>query len=191
MQIIRIILIGFKSIKDLILVKLNPVEYARSLGVEVGNNVRLISIKPGNGTFGSEPYLVKIGDHVTVTGAVQFVTHDGGVWVFREKEPDIDVFGQIKVGNNVFIGYGAVLMPGVTIGNNVVIGAMSVVTKDVDDDCVVAGVPAKKIYDLNEYYQIVSKKKENIRDFGKDEKREYLLNKFGSISEGVARAPWP
>ncbi len=119
MRLFRLI----KSLLDLYRVKKYPIDYARSLGVTVGDDCRFISIRSGMGTFGSEPYLINIGDHVTIAGNVQFVNHDGGVWVFRDKEPDIDVFGPIVIGDNVFIGYGAIIMPSVTIGSNCVIGA--------------------------------------------------------------------
>ena len=49
------------------------------------------------------------------------------------------------LGDNVYVGAGAVILGEVTVGNNVVIGANSVVTKDIPDNCVVAGVPAKII----------------------------------------------
>jgi acetyltransferase-like isoleucine patch superfamily enzyme len=54
----------------------------------------------------------------------------------------------INVGDNVWVGGGVQVVAGVTIGNNVVIAAGAVVTKDVPDNCVIAGVPAKKIKDL-------------------------------------------
>lgn len=50
-----------------------------------------------------------------------------------------------KIGNYVFIGYGACVMPGVTIGDNVIIGANAVVTHDCMEGCIYAGVPAKEI----------------------------------------------
>lgn len=55
----------------------------------------------------------------------------------------------IKIGNNVWIGGSVTILSGVTIGNNVVIGAGAVVTKDVPDNCVTAGVPAKVIKLIN------------------------------------------
>ena len=55
----------------------------------------------------------------------------------------------IKIGNNVWIGGDVTILSGVTIGNNVVIGAGAVVTKDVPDNCVIAGVPAKVIKLIN------------------------------------------
>jgi len=54
----------------------------------------------------------------------------------------------IIVGNDVWIGGGVNILSGVTIGNNVIIGAGAVVVEDVPDNCVVAGVPAKKIKNI-------------------------------------------
>jgi acetyltransferase-like isoleucine patch superfamily enzyme len=167
-----------QSLVDYVRGKLDPIAYARSLGVQVGERCRLISIRPGAGTFGSEPYLVSIGDHVTVCGAVQFVTHDGGVWVFRDREPDIDVFGPISVGSNVFLGYGAILMPGVTVGDNVIIGAGAVVARDIPADSVAVGCPARVVSSLDDYYASISSKRENIRSMTADQRRAYLLRKY-------------
>lgn len=52
---------------------------------------------------------------------------------------------RVHVGNDVWIGHGAVIMPGVTIGNGAVIGANAVVTRDVEAYTIVAGVPAKAL----------------------------------------------
>ena len=54
----------------------------------------------------------------------------------------------IRIGNDVWIGGNVTIMPGLTSGNNVVIAAGAVVTKDVPNNSLVAGVPAKKIRDL-------------------------------------------
>lgn len=54
----------------------------------------------------------------------------------------------VSIGHDVWIGGNCVILPGVTIGNNVVVAAGAVVTKDIPDNCVVAGVPAKKVKDL-------------------------------------------
>ena len=64
--------------------------------------------------------MIEIGDNVRITSGVRFVTHDGGVWVLRHKYSelsDIDLFGKIRIGNNVHIGFNAIIMPGVTIGS--------------------------------------------------------------------------
>lgn len=55
----------------------------------------------------------------------------------------------VAIGSDVWIGGGAIILPGVTVGDNVVIAAGSVVTKDVPDDVIVAGNPAKVIKKLN------------------------------------------
>ena len=54
----------------------------------------------------------------------------------------------VTIGNDVWIGANCTILPGVTIGNNVVIAAGAVVTKDVPDNCVVGGVPAKVIKEI-------------------------------------------
>ena len=77
------------------------------------------------------------------------MTHDGGISVLNNlgcfEKNIMDKLGKIKVGNNVFIGKDATIMPGVTIGDNVVIGLGSIVTKDVESNSVVCGIPAKKL----------------------------------------------
>jgi hypothetical protein len=57
------------------------------------------------------------------------------------------------IGNNVYIGKETCILKGTQIGNNVIIGAKSLVNKDIPSDCVAAGVPAKKIMDLDDYFE--------------------------------------
>lgn len=151
----------------------DPVGFARRLGVQVGSDRRILCNPMV--AFGSEPYLVSIGDHVTVTAGVHFITHDGGVWVFRREDPEIDVFGRIRIGDNVFIGLGATLMPGVSVGDNCVIGAGAVVTRDIPSDCVAVGVPARPLRSIAEYRDAVEARGVRIRSLGDAAKREYLL----------------
>src|SRR6188472_748850 len=151
---------------------LDPVGQARALGVTVGENCRLISCD-----FGSEPYLVTIGDHVSATG-VSFVTHDGSVWVFRDEWPDADLMAPIVVGSNVFIGADAMLMPGVTVGDNVVIGARSLVTTDIPPNTVAAGVPAKPIRPLSDYKASLESAVVPTARLAPRAKRQALLHQF-------------
>ena len=132
-----------KYFVNLLRAKISPVKYARSIGVKVGDGVRIYSLHPG--AFGSEPYLVSIGDEVTITAGVRFVTHDGSTFLFRKQYPDIDVMGPINVGDNTFIGSGSIVLAGVSIGDNCVIGAMSVVSSPVPAGSVAAGNPARVI----------------------------------------------
>lgn len=123
------------------------VAYARKKGVTVGEQCR-IYIK----SWGSEPFLVSIGDHVTVTSGVKFITHDGSTCLVKDTQGKrYQRFAPIKVGSHVFIGVNTIVMPGVTIGSNVVIGAGSVVTKDIPDNSVAIGVPAKVVSSFEDY----------------------------------------
>jgi acetyltransferase-like isoleucine patch superfamily enzyme len=129
-------------------------------------------------TFGSEPYLITIGDHVTITSGVSFVTHDGGVWVFREKYPDVDVIAPITIGNNVFIGIRSIIMPGVTIGDNCVIGAGSIVTRSIPSNYVAVGSPARCLKTIDEYWSSIESKAIHIRSLSDDQKRSVLTKQF-------------
>jgi acetyltransferase-like isoleucine patch superfamily enzyme len=135
----------------------NAVKLAREIGVrftaEPGKEKCRLLVEP-LAAFGSEPYLITIGQNVEITAGVVFITHDGAAWTLRnfdEKYSKLDVFGPIKIGDNVFIGNNAIILPGVTIGDNVVIGAGSVVSKDIPSGSVAAGVPCKVIRSLEEY----------------------------------------
>ena len=112
-------------------------------GLVIADDCRLISMP----SFGSEPYLIEIGNHVTITSGVSFINHDGGTFVFRDQERYREVikYGRITIHDNCFIGFGAIIMPGVEIGPNSVIAAGSVVTKSVPPNSVFGGVPAKII----------------------------------------------
>jgi len=121
--------------------------YERFKKIKFGKNVRILHFP----RWGSEPFLIEIGNNVTITRGVCFVNHDGSVALFRREYPGLNVYGRIKIGDNVFIGINSIIMPGVTVGSNVVIGAGSIVNRDVPDNVVIAGVPAKVIKTLPEY----------------------------------------
>lgn len=122
----------------------------RERGLTIGEGCEIL-----NGyEFGSEPYLVEIGDNVRITRGVNITTHDGGVWVLRRLYPelaDVDRFAKVKIGNNCHIGLNAHIMPGVTIGNNCIVGAGAIVTHDIPDNSVAVGVPARVIETVEEY----------------------------------------
>lgn len=155
----------------------DPIGYARSVGAKIGENCRLIALKPS--TLGGEPYLVKIGDHVTVSSDVRFITHDGGVWVFREEHPDIDLVAPIIVGSNVFIGACSIIMPGVRIGDDCVIGAGAVVTKDIPSGSVAVGVPARVIGSIDDYWEKVKHRTASTCGMTREQKREFYERRFG------------
>lgn len=115
--------------------------YFRKYGVVVGENCCIYSdiITP-------ESYLIIIGDNVTISNDVQFITHDNSIdRVLKDKS---DIFGEIKIGNNCFIGAHTLILPGVTLADNVIIGSGSVVTKSFcEKRIIIAGNPARKIGD--------------------------------------------
>jgi acetyltransferase-like isoleucine patch superfamily enzyme len=150
----------------------DPVWHARAIGVVLGEGCRLINVD-----FGSEPWLVRLGDRVSASDC-HFVTHDGGVWVLRPGAPGIDVIAPIVVGSNVFIGLRAIILPGAMIGSNVVVGAGSVVTGEVEDNCVVAGVPARRICDLEEYSRKSLEKSVPTKSLAPRAKRASLVRRF-------------
>jgi len=122
----------------------------RGAGVSIGENCRLF-----RADWSSEPYLIRLGNHVVVSNNVRFLTHDGAVWVFRPEYPDLDVFGTIDVGNNVCIGINAILLPNTRIGDNCIIGAGSVVKGNIPGNSVVFGNPAKVVMSLEMQKKLV------------------------------------
>lgn len=97
----------------------------------------------------AEPYLLEIGDNVIISDKVLFSTHDASACYYLDDASDI--FGKIKIGNNCFIGMGAIILPGVTIADNCIIGGGAVVTKSfLIPGSVIAGNPAKVISTLSE-----------------------------------------
>ena len=153
---------------------------ARKVGVRIGTNCQLLASVPE--CFGSEPFLISIGNHVDITRGVQFLNHEGGLWCYRGIYPEKEeyaLYKPIKVGNNVMIGVDSLIMPGVTIGDNVIIAGHSVVTKDVPDNAVVAGAPAKQISTIDKFCEKMnSMELEPIKSFSAEKKRKYLMDKY-------------
>lgn len=112
--------------------------YARRIGVTVGDDCRIYTWR-----FGSEPFLVSIGNRVTITSGVSFLTHDGAGILVRDDRGRRFQYRRICIGDDVFVGINSILMPGVRIGSRVIVGAGSVVTRSVPDGLVVAGNPAR------------------------------------------------
>lgn len=122
------------------------VDYARYLGVEVGENCRIFT-----SSFGSEPWLIKLGNKVTITSGVRIITHDGATWLMEDKNGRREFFARVEIGNNVFIGLNSIIMPGVKIDDNSIVAAGSVVTRSVPSGYIVGGNPAKIIAPMSVY----------------------------------------
>jgi acetyltransferase-like isoleucine patch superfamily enzyme len=143
--------------------------YAIKRNVSVGDGMRLglgsSLCPPHNFTVGKNVYIGRfctiecdgqIGDDVLIANNVGLIgRHDHdfrsvGVSVRRARwvgEKCDDGFGceQINIGSDVWIGFGAIVLSGVTVGRGAIIAAGAVVTKDVDSYSIVAGVPARQI----------------------------------------------
>lgn len=155
------------------------IAYLRSAGISIGKNVKIFGNMQYAGIDTTRPSLVKIGDNVQIVSPFTLLTH-GFEWsVFRIKYNEVlGSAGRVVIGNNVYIGRDSCILKGVTIGDNVIIGAKSLVNKDIPSNSVAAGVPAKKIFDLDEYLE--KRKTEHVQ-----EAKEYAY----SIYEVFKRLP--
>lgn len=138
-----------KRVSAHVLCRRDPVAFHRRRGVVFGAHVALLDASPQ--TFGSEPYLVDIGDHVTISQGVRFITHDGGLRVIRDEHPGAYYYAPIRVGARAFIGAHAILLPGATVGECTVVGAGAVVAGDLPAGYVCAGVPARPLKTVEQY----------------------------------------
>ena len=118
-------------------------------GLKVGKKVRFVEVPQ----FGTEPFLIEIGDETTFSNNVRFVNHDGGqnALHFFEKYRDVRTFGRIKIGKQCLIGADTILMPGVEMQDNCILGAGSILTTSMKKGSVFAGIPAKFICTVEEY----------------------------------------
>lgn len=134
-------------------------------------------------------WLISIGDNVTMAPRVHVLAHDASTKTFL----DYTIIGNVKIGNNVFIGAESVILPNVIIGDNVIIGANSTVSKSLNSNGVYAGSPAKFICSTEEYLERNRKLMDtnpvydkdfvigNITNEGKTRMIEDLRGKLGFI----------
>lgn len=143
------------TIVDLIKSKIRGTYNLKQLikdGLKIGDNVDIMGeciIDPGH------CWLIEIGNNVTLAPRVHILAHDAST----KKMLNYVRIQKVEIGNNVFVGAGAIILPGVTIGDNVIVGAGSVVTKSLEANGVYAGSPARKIMNFDSYIQ---KHRENI-----------------------------
>ena len=123
----------------------NPsIEELRMRGVAIGENCSIYgSVDGGHG------FLVTIGNNVTLASGSRLLTHDAST----KKIVGYSKVGRIDIGDDVFIGAQSIVLPNVKIGNRVIVGAGSVVTKDIPENCVVAGNPARVIGTYDEFVE--------------------------------------
>jgi Acetyltransferase (isoleucine patch superfamily) len=123
---------------------MKKIKYLRRQGMKIGNDCHINTM-----SFSTEPYLIEIGNHVAIAAGTDFITHDGAIWCFREELTNADIFGKIKIGNNVFIGNNCTILPNTVVGDNCIIGAGSIVRGQFPDNSVIMGNPAKTVISMS------------------------------------------
>jgi acetyltransferase-like isoleucine patch superfamily enzyme len=174
-----------RSVRNEVWVRVDPLGYARRLGVHMGKNVNFYGMRPG--MFSTEPWLVTLGDNVYITAECWFLTHDGGTLILRKEVPDLELTAPITVGNDVYIGVRTLILPGASIGNRCIIGAGSVVCGRIPDNSVAAGVPAKVIESTDEYLKSAQAKSLHFGHLSAKEKEVALKRYFKSENGSAAR----
>lgn len=162
----------FNYFNNNFLIKTNSEKYAKKIGVNILGKVYFYDLKIGD--FGSEPWMITIGDNVHITSGCKFITHDGGTLILRRFQKNLELTFPIVIHDNVYLGVNTIVLPGVTIGENSIIGAGSIVTKDVPKNSVYAGVPAKFIKTTNEYLEQIKLKSLGIGHLSAKEKANKL-----------------
>ena len=147
-------------------------------GLVVGQNFKM---EKGCMIDASFPWLISIGNNVTLAPYVYILSHDGSTKPFIEYSK----IGKVSIGDNVFIGSKSIILPNINIGNNVVIAAGSIVTKNIPSNCVVAGNPAKVISNIENF---VNKNKSimtesNVFDSSFTKREKINLSKKNKMNE--------
>lgn len=136
------------------------IKFLKRIGVVVNGKPNYINF---NVKFDStDNYsLIELNDHCVVTGNSLILTHDYSIsHMFigsLKRDPHMKRKGKVIIGENAFVGANCIILPGCNIGKNSVVGAGSVVTKDVPDNTIVAGNPARKVKTIEEYVDSYSK----------------------------------
>ena len=119
-------------------------------------------------------YLVEVGDDVILTNCT-ILTHDGSTKMYTGKSK----IGKVKIGNRVFVGYNSIILCNVKIGDDVIVGAGSVVTKDIPNNSIVAGNPARvigKTSDFIEKHKNMMNESPIYSTYWQDKSREEINN---------------
>ena len=135
----------------------------------------------------SDPKFIKIGNNVSVASNVGFITHDIIQKVFNNLPGGGTIqshLGCIEICDNVFVGSRSIIMPNVRIGPNAIVGAGSVVTKDVPEGSVVAGVPAKVIGNFDDLFIKRLRESKLIKTANRLERVESEWDKFNEQRRG-------
>lgn len=125
---------------------LSTLETLRKRGAVIGTDVHILDgciIDPDH------CFHIEIGNNVTLAPRVHILAHDASTKLFL----GYTKIRNTRIGNRVFIGAGAIVLPGVHIGDGVIVAAGSVVTRDVENDTVVGGNPAGVLMQTSAYLE--------------------------------------
>lgn len=125
------------------------IEICKYQGLKLGKDVKVFE----RVYFGSEPFLIEIGDKTQIAGGTRFVNHGGTTKTIRRLAgfEDIRIFGRIKIGKNCTIGSNCVIQQDVEMGDNCILGAGSILTHSIPDNVVFSGNPARFICSTEQY----------------------------------------
>lgn len=149
---IKILILGYRATSA------SYIDHLRKIGVRIGNDVVLF--RPMNTTIDTQnPHLLRIGNHIMITGPATIFTHDYSWSVLKRKYGKVLGNQQETVlEDNIFVGWGATILAGSHIEPNSIIGAGSIVSGNLEGNAVYAGNPARKLMSLEDYYEKRKKK---------------------------------
>lgn len=153
------------------------IKFLRAKGIKIGEGCYIPNPKSVQIDY-SRPTLLEIGNNVRLNQDLTIMTHDFASHVFINAYNEfIPSHKKIKIGNNIYFGRKCTVLKGVTIGDNCIIGYGSVIMKDIPNNSVAAGSPAKVICSLDEYFE---KRKRQYRqeaiEFGRSIRERYNRN---------------
>ena len=150
------------------------VNYLRQMGSTIGCKDCILA--GSINAFGSEPYLIHLGNSVTISLDVELITHDGSLDVLNKMDKfngqHMDRLGEIRIGDNVFIGAKSIIMPGIKIGSNSIIAAGSIVTKGRAGKRGCDGLASPILYDDRSIYGPCQTKEGHLSDARNEQGRE-------------------
>ncbi len=151
-------------------------EWLRKRGLRLGQDVFLGEVYFDSGFLG----LISVGDESVLTSGVRIIAHDAStkLWTGYTR------VGRVDIGSRVYIGVGAVVLPGVTIGDEAIVGAGSVVSRDVPPRTVVAGNPARRIATLEDF---VAKHRRQLNRRPRYSRAEFAAYEGGVTQERTER----
>lgn len=150
-----------KVIRKLFASKKKQLELLKGRGLIVGKN---FSIQEGCIIDPDHCWHIEIGDNVTLAPRVHILAHDAS----SHKLVGFTKVKSVKIGSNVFIGAGCIIMPGVTIASNVIIGAGTVVYKNISEDGVYVGSDLRRLCSIDEYKLELKNQMSNSKLFGSE-----------------------